>query len=205
VALSTRKQRELQRREDEILSAALELFSGERWESVTVEQIAEKADVSKGTVYNHFGSKDEIYARLALAFFRGMLEGLQQMPVEKNPDEAIRGAFREALRYHIEHGVYRNVRQYVFRAGFWERLDSTLITEFEALDSEFRQWATALLEQGMATGHFRRESADRLITGLDALFNGAVIQLWGGQCWHEVDQEPYIESVIEFAMSGLRK
>ena len=61
-----RKIREFERREQEILSAALELFAGERWESVTVTQIAKQAGIGKGTVYKHFASKDEIYARLAL-------------------------------------------------------------------------------------------------------------------------------------------
>ena len=43
-----------------ILAAALRLFERRGFEAVTVDQIAHAADVGKGTVYNHFASKEEI-------------------------------------------------------------------------------------------------------------------------------------------------
>ena len=63
MGISERREREFQRREGEILDAALELFSADDWQSVTIDQIARRAEIGKGTVYLHFASKDEIYAR----------------------------------------------------------------------------------------------------------------------------------------------
>lgn len=199
-----RKIREFERREQEILSAALELFSGERWESITVTQIAKRADIGKGTVYKHFASKDEIYARLALDFFNGLLERSRKLPMGDDPALNMREAFHDALLYHLEHQEYSNVRQYVFRAGFWERLSKTYVEAFEKLDSEFGAWANQGIERGMEAGEFYVQPLQTVRMGLDALFNGAVNQLWGNRCWMEVDPDKYIEQIVDFAMSSLK-
>ena len=73
MSIQERKAREFNRRESEILNAALALFGRADWELVTVEEISRKAEVGKGTIYKHFESKDEIYARLALEFNRKLL------------------------------------------------------------------------------------------------------------------------------------
>lgn len=198
-----RKIQEFERREQEILAAALDLFSGDEWESVTVTQIADRADVGKGTVYKHFASKDEIYARLALDFFYGLLERCHQLTNGDDPATEMRDAFRGALLYHLEHQEYSNVRQYVFRAGFWVRLSKAYIESFENLDTEFALWANKRIERGMQAGVFRKQPLQTVRSGLDALFNGAVNQLWGNRCWMEVEPENYIDQVVDFAMNSL--
>ena len=200
---SQRKIREFERREQDILAAALELFAGERWESVTVTQIAEQAGIGKGTVYKHFTSKDEIYAQLALDFFYGLLERSRQLPVTDDPAADLRDSFRSALHYHLQHQQYSNVRQYVFRAGFWERLGRSYVEDFEKLDAEFSGWANQRIERGMKSGVFRVQPLQNVRAGLDALFNGAVNQLWGNRCWMQIEPDEYIEQVVEFAMNAL--
>jgi AcrR family transcriptional regulator len=198
-----RKTREFERREQEILSAALALFSGQRWESVTVTQIARQADIGKGTIYNHFASKDEIYARLALDFFNGLLSRSLQLPLGDDPLKNMRESFRDALLYHQQHQEYANVLQYVFRAVFWERLSNSYIKAFEKLDAEFAAWADTGIEQGMQAGVFYVQPLQTVRTGLDALFHGAVNQLWGNRCWMEFDPDTYIEQIVDFTMNSL--
>jgi AcrR family transcriptional regulator len=47
-----------------ILAAAASLFVAKNYAEVTVEQIAEAARVSKGALYHHFASKEELYLAL---------------------------------------------------------------------------------------------------------------------------------------------
>lgn len=203
VAVS-RKLQEFERRELDILAAALDLFAGDDWESVTVVQIADRAGIGKGTVYKHFASKDEIYARLALDFFYGLLHRCHQIEESNDPETEMRTAFRGALQYHLEHEEYSNVRQYVFRAGFWQRLGKSYIESFEKLDAEFAVWANQRIERGMEAGVFAKQSLATVRTGLDALFNGAVSQLWGNRCWMEIEPDDYIEQVVDFAINSLK-
>ena len=72
MGVSERKQRQFDRREAEIVEAAMSLFRDQDIDRVTIEQIAEAAEIGKGTVYKHFKSKDELYARIIIQLNRAM-------------------------------------------------------------------------------------------------------------------------------------
>jgi AcrR family transcriptional regulator len=54
-----RRTRHRQRRRDQVLSSAVELFTEQGYESTTMDEIAEHADVARATVFNHFSRKIE--------------------------------------------------------------------------------------------------------------------------------------------------
>jgi AcrR family transcriptional regulator len=62
----------------DILAAADELFYAEGLRSVSVDEIAAKAGISKMTLYYHFRSKDELIAAYLEARDRPTLERFQQ-------------------------------------------------------------------------------------------------------------------------------
>jgi TetR/AcrR family transcriptional regulator len=72
-----RKIEKFRQREQKILDAALELLVQHGEETVTVEQIAHKVDIGKGTIYKHFTSKIEIYMRLLFDYERQLQERLR--------------------------------------------------------------------------------------------------------------------------------
>jgi len=53
-----------------ILDAALELFSHRGYGATSVQDIAEKANVSKGNVYHHFSDKETIFRNLLDTYFQ---------------------------------------------------------------------------------------------------------------------------------------
>ena len=58
---SERKVRKRAEREDRILAVAKQLFLAKGFANTTIDEIATKADVSKGAVYLHYRTKDDIY------------------------------------------------------------------------------------------------------------------------------------------------
>ena len=46
----------------QILNAAMELFMEQRYEGTSMDMVAERAGVSKQTVYSHFNSKEDLFA-----------------------------------------------------------------------------------------------------------------------------------------------
>lgn len=53
-----------------ILAAAEEAFLAARYDSVTMDEIAEMSRVSKQTVYAHFGTKDQLFVELVTSMTR---------------------------------------------------------------------------------------------------------------------------------------
>ena len=62
-----KKEREKENRRNTILKAARKLFFERGFKSVTVDHIAEKSEVSKGSIYLCFESKEEIYTQILIA------------------------------------------------------------------------------------------------------------------------------------------
>jgi len=207
MARSDRKEREFERREEEILDAALALCSTPQFESVTVEQIADRADVGKGTVYKHFASKDELLFRLHIRFYRGLLGELRAEIDEQPPLQQLRRIIEYAMRYHLRRPEYRYVVEYCSRLDFMERAEAAWRDDFLALDRAFADWGTPMVLAGMESGVFETRPVDRVLVGMHACFKGSITMLWAGRSWcpfaSDASDEELVGSVSDFMMAGL--
>jgi len=66
-----RREREKLFRRNEILEAATKLFAEKGYDYTTLDEIAEKAEFGKGTIYNYFKSKEEIFHLIIEQIFEG--------------------------------------------------------------------------------------------------------------------------------------
>ena len=199
-----RKQREFERREKDILSAALGLFSTPEWESVTIKQIAMAAGIGKGTVYKHFASKDELLFRLMMKFYRGLLVSLQGLSQDGDILQRFRRIFEYALRYHQQHREYRYIVEYCDRIDFKERADESWHASFMELDKAFTEWTYPMFEQAMQDGLISKRPVEQVHMGIHACFEGAIDMIWAGRNWCSMGtEEEVIESVTSFMMDGL--
>ncbi len=62
----TRKQREIQEREGQILRLARPILLREGYQALSMERLASAMEYAKGTLYNHFPNKEEIVLALAV-------------------------------------------------------------------------------------------------------------------------------------------
>jgi len=72
-----RKVRKRAEREDRILKAAEELILTKGYAGTTIDEIADRADISKGAIYLHYRTKDDIYfsiVSIALETMRDMFQ-----------------------------------------------------------------------------------------------------------------------------------
>ena len=66
---TSRKERERLSRKNEIIAAAREVFSTRGFNEATLEEIASKAEFGKGTLYNYFHGKDDLYTAVMVDCF----------------------------------------------------------------------------------------------------------------------------------------
>jgi TetR/AcrR family transcriptional regulator len=64
---------------DAILGAAAELFSRLEYHEVSMDDLASRAGVAKGTLYNHFGCKEDLFLALVRERSGRMLDQLEQL------------------------------------------------------------------------------------------------------------------------------
>lgn len=66
MGIQERKKREKEGRRKQILAASKQLFAERGFYQTTMEEIANAAELSPGTIYLYFKSKDELFAELSL-------------------------------------------------------------------------------------------------------------------------------------------
>jgi len=79
MGIKERREREKNERRESILRAAIQVYDREGYHAITMEKIAEEAELSRATLYLYFKTKDEIFIHAILsysAFFSQQLENL---------------------------------------------------------------------------------------------------------------------------------
>lgn len=65
MGIAERKEREKQQRREEIIQAAEQVFFSKGFDRSTMDDVAEKAELSKGTLYLYFTSKEDLHMAVA--------------------------------------------------------------------------------------------------------------------------------------------
>jgi AcrR family transcriptional regulator len=205
MGIQERKEREFLRREEEILQAALGLFNRDDWQSVTIEEVAQASEIGKGTIYKHFPSKEEIYARLALNFNRTLLERLRAIDPALDVIGRLRAVIRVFWDTHVQSQEYHRLVQYCEREDFRRNISEGTRAQIQQLDLEFNDLVTSLVDQGRCEGVFSGTKSPRMMLfGAQAALFGAIRLVRGG-CLEMVQATPeeFLQEITDFIIAGL--
>ncbi len=89
-----RREREKLRQRQEMLAAALDLFSQKGYHNVSMAEIAEKAEFAIGTLYKFFQNKEDLYKTLVLERCDDFEDACRRV-MEQSDDEV------EKLRHYV--------------------------------------------------------------------------------------------------------
>jgi AcrR family transcriptional regulator len=205
MGIPERREREFHRREEEILHAALGLFNRDDWQSVTIEEVAQASEIGKGTIYKHFPSKEDIYARLALNFNRKLLGRLRGIDPSLDVIGRLRAVIQVFWETHVNSREYHRLVQYCEREDFRRNISESTRGEIRQLDAEFQDLVTSLVEQGTQEGVFTgTKSPAMMLFGAQAALFGAIRLVRGG-CLEMVQASPeeFLEEITGFIIAGL--
>lgn len=197
-----RKHREFERRGQDILGAALSLFQSDDWEHVTVDAIAKKSDVSKGTMYKHFASKDEIYARLAMQFQQQIIKESAGIDGALPLLERFRRHLQVAWEVHLSSKELHRVFLYSSRSEFRSRLPRALLDELQLIEAAVANPTVQLVSEGIELGIFPRKPISQLLFGAQAAFWGGIQLVWSGYLG-DIDRAQHLEELNNFLLAGL--
>ena len=113
MGIAERKEREKQQRKNDIIDAAENVFFSKGMENATVDEVAEAAELSKGTLYLYFKSKEEIYLAICMRSLEIMSE-IFEKAVKKNMNglEKLIAIGKAYYKFHREYPDYHNALMY---------------------------------------------------------------------------------------------
>lgn len=107
MGIAERREREKEQRRNDIIDAAEKIFLSRGWESATMDDVATEAELSKGTLYLYFKSKEDLYLAINARGFRIMVEMFQNailsVPTGIEKIEAIGKAFHSFSEQYPEY------------------------------------------------------------------------------------------------------
>ncbi len=156
-----RRKREKERRRRDILDAAREVFFAHGFKHSSMDQIAERSQLAKGTLYLYFRNKEDLYVSLIEDGFKllaGMIAG--SVAEENDIESKILAIARSFNRFAKEHNDFFTIFS-TLSAGdmrdIHERVDSDNLKRlYEQEKAEFSKSA-ALIEKGKTIGLFRAD------------------------------------------------
>jgi len=151
----SRREREKLRQRQEMLTAALQLFSEKGYYNVTMHEIAEKAEFAIGTLYAFFKNKEDLYHSMVLEQADEFHTLLSQALDEPGTE------FEKVCRFIQVKSEIFSRRKQMIRLYFAETRGDSY--NFMAdMDSEIRtryqeglKRLAAVFERGVEKGHFR--------------------------------------------------
>jgi len=172
-----RKERERQQHRLEILEAAERVFERNGYLGTTVEDIAREAEFAVGTLYNFFGSKEELYGEVAEKTARDFMEDFEGVVLTKEDAEEAVGSLIELRLTHFEEhrGFFRAMLD-AFRAGGQEPIPR-LPGSMETLYERYIERVSGLFERGVKGGSFGEFDPLYLALCLEGIIN-AFVMYW---------------------------
>ncbi|HEY6546975.1 MAG TPA: helix-turn-helix domain-containing protein [Vicinamibacteria bacterium] len=147
-----------------ILKGAMGLFAEKGYEAARVEDLAKGLGIAKGSVFQHFGSKEGLF----LAAYRQAVESLPRY-LDAPPEVKIRGFF-VTLRYWLERTEHLLREDFIpYRLTLIGNYGSDLVLRREInryLAREDPYGTVAFVSQGLARGELRRDVDEELVASV---------------------------------------
>ena len=177
MGIQERKERERERRRQQIMVAAKRVFGAKGFTKSTMEDIAQEAELSPGTLYLYFRNKDELYASLSLRILRYLNIRVEHVKKEKflSPWQQIE-SLKEALVdvYEFDPMILLNMF-HLQSSETLKNLSGELLEEIQALSRSSMASMSELFQRGIASGAFVDRNPAALSDAIWSLFSGVVL------------------------------
>ncbi len=199
MGIQERKERERERRRQQIIVAAKRVFSEKGFNKATMEDIAKEAELSPGTIYLYFKNKDELYASLSLRILQYLNIRLEHVAQQKglNTTERIQ-ALKEAMFdvYNFDPLVVINMF-HLQSSETLKNLSPELLAEIKQLSQSSLGVISEIFKEGIQEGVFIEKHPVALADVLWALFSGVV--LWEESKKLINGEKDYLKETLEVA------
>jgi AcrR family transcriptional regulator len=200
--VDTRRRRKAERPK-EILEAAFEEFSRNGYASTTLDQVAERAGVTKGTIYVYFENKEHLFISMVRELTKATLDTVMEMfeQHEGSTAELLRAQFSFIYEHIVGDRRRREVlRMLIAEASRFPALADRYHDEIHRPCLDLLQKA---IQRGIDRGEIRRSAIIDCPQVIIAPI--ALVDLWMimYDTRHPLDLKAYFNAHLDLVLNGL--
>lgn len=207
MGITERKEREKEQRRSDILDAAEKVFFRKGYDQATMDDVAAEAELSKGTLYLYFKSKDDLYFAISLRAHRALrLMFEKAVSPDRTVVENILEVGKAFLRFSGESSDY-------FRTLVYFEAEFNLQHVHEKYESLCQEGADPmsffinLLRQGIDSGMIRNDIAAVQLAHILWTQTTGMLKLASTKNFHadlqDVSEDEIIMNHFEILKNGL--
>ena len=202
MGVKERKARDFKRREEEILTAAYELLTDLEPIQMTMEMIAEKAEIGRGTIYKHFKSKDDIYVHLILRRREQYIVKLNK--IVKDSGNLLQKLIRSYMAYCTDDPVAFTVQQKCVNHYLKSNLDEKLIDSLRLQEEKKVSLVESIMEKSLGELSLIPENSKYLVYAGWGMISGAMELMMDNRFNSKLlDEESYFKAVEQIFLNGI--
>ena len=175
----TRKQRELLLREELILDAAQSMIHEHGYAYLTMDRVADAVEYSKGTIYNHFSSKEDLVCSLCCRSVTNLIDIFTRAAqYEGTTRERFSAIGIGYSLYHQLHPMDAQYIQIVKINAVRDKVSDDKLREMESVEHEITKIAIGIVHEAIECGDLPKDVAgvaDSIVFGCWSMHYGALL------------------------------
>lgn len=193
------KEKKFQLRNQKILSTAENILKEKGYYRFKISDISEELDIAKGTIYNHYPSKEELLFTIIYPKFQHLRDALQKIPLSNLP-------FKKQLQQAVQIALKSDYHQFLkltysdIAVLFQEKNQKEMISIQEETIQAFKE----ILVRGVNEGIIRKELSltflsHQILILLDPLLNSLLVDSG------KMGKEEFTQQTTEILLYGMTK
>ncbi|HJX71902.1 MAG TPA: TetR/AcrR family transcriptional regulator [Bacteroidales bacterium] len=204
-----RKEREKEQRRNDIIDAAEKIFFSKGIDNATMDEIAEQAELSKGTIYLYFKSKEELLFAIDLRAMQILMSLFREsISQEKSTIENLLEIGRAYVRFSLEHEHYFKILLH-FEGSENFNLSHDLYALMCSQEEDPMSFLVAMLKKGAEDGTIRSDISPGVLAHCLWSQTTGILKLTKTKDFHidlkDHSEEEIINSHLEIIYHGILK
>ncbi len=192
-----------QSKRDLILKTAKELFAEKGYYSTTIDEVAERAGVAKGSIYTYFKSKHDLFVKTIIEDVEEIIRRIESQVVNI---ESIEGKIRKGVELYLD---YFESNLPFFKVLFLER--RVLVKEsdgeeeecFRGLYHKFVNLLSGALERAIKKGEIRSLNPKVLAIGMIGGIDRILFTYLYGDNEKDLSPREAVGTLLEAIFNGI--
>ncbi len=208
MGIHERKQREKEHRRNQILEAARTIFSAKGFNSTTMEEIANQAELSPGTLYLYFKNKEELHTFLSIEILEYLTREIKKVVTKDISVDEKLDRLTDVFINVYEYDPMILINLFHLQSGeALKNLSFEVLRKLKRTSSEAHGAIADVIREGIDKDMFINEHPVALADVVWATFSGVV--LWVDSKRFLNNQKDFVKPTLKTAFAiignGLRK